>query len=196
MTSLPTLETQRLYLRPFRLEDADELFKLAGDYDVSQFVPKIPHPYSVAEATEWIAGLDTKYKAQKQVVFAVVLRHAEEDLGSAVLNDRIRCDHLVGSVRLEMDRPNDCAELGYWIGTEFAGKGYCTEASQRLLQYGFQDLGLNCIWAGHFSTNAASGKVIAKLGMKYEGRLRARFKKMGNHLDDDTYSLLRSEFSS
>ena len=146
---------------------------------MAQFVPKIPYPYDLSQAEEWISGLSDKYKTGSVVVFAVVLKSS---------------DDLIGSVRLELQREHDSAELGYWIGTPFNGQGYCTEAAGRLLCYGFRDLNLNCIFAGHFTSNPASGRVIQKLGMKYEGCLRARFKKFGKYLDDAMYSLLKSEF--
>lgn len=197
----PTLQTDRLFLRPFQATDAEELTKLAEDFEVAKFVPKIPYPYDVSDAQSWISCLEDKRQKEELVVFAVMLKSPSSDVScdtrdtGVVTHDVIgHSGPLIGSVRLELQRAHDTAELGYWIGTRFAGKGFCTEAAKRLLQYGFHELNLNCIFAGHFSINSASGRVLQKLEMKYEGCLRARFKKFDTYMDDEMYSLLKSEF--
>ena len=86
------------------------------------------------------------------------------------------------------------AELGYWVGKPFWGQGYCTEAAQAVIAYGFQTLGLNRIQAHHFGRNPASGRVMQKLGMRYEGLERQYHKKWGQFEDGLGYAILREDF--
>ncbi len=69
-------------------------------------------------------------------------------------------DELIGAIGLTLSKKYDHAEMGYWIGVPFWGKGYCTEAAKIVLQYGFEELKLNRIFAHHMTNNPASGKVM------------------------------------
>ena len=95
-----------------------------------------------------------------------------------------------------IDKQNNSAELGYWIGKPYWNSGYATEASRAVLKYGFEVLGLNRIHASHFRRNPASGRIMEKIGMKYEGCLRQHFKKWGKFEDLETYGILRSEYAT
>ena len=85
--------------------------------------------------------------------------------------------------------------MGYWVGVPFWGQGICTEAARALLGFGFGDLNLNKIHAHHFTRNPASGRVLQKLGMKYEGQLRQHVLKSDRFEDLFSYGILRSEFT-
>ncbi len=87
------------------------------------------------------------------------------------------------------------AEMGYWIGVPFWGRGYCTEAAQRVIEYGFEDLNLNRIQGTHYTDNPASGRVMVKLGMAYEGCRRQHTRKDGAFKDINLYGLLRQDWS-
>ena len=78
--------------------------------------------------------------------------------------------------------------MPYW------NNGYGTEAVQAVLKYGFEVLGLNRIHAKHFKRNPASGRILQKIGMKYEGCQRQHFKKWDNFEDIELYGILRSEY--
>jgi RimJ/RimL family protein N-acetyltransferase len=88
------------------------------------------------------------------------------------------------------------AELGYWIGRPYWGNGYCTEAGQAILEYGFQALNLNRIHAYHFKRNPASGRVMQKFGMKHEGTSPQHIMKWGVFEDVELYGILRSGWES
>ena len=178
----PTLETPRLILRPFAPSDAASVAKYAGDYDIYRNTLRIPYPYQEEQAAEWIAAIQPSYEQGKAVIFAIVPR----DL-----------DHITGAVGLELGTAafdSHTAELGFWTGKPFWGKGYCTEATTCVLGYGFSRLGLSCIWAAHFCSNVASSKVMQKLGMKHEGKLRQRYMKDGECTDVESWSILRGEY--
>jgi RimJ/RimL family protein N-acetyltransferase len=178
MTERPTIQTSRLLLRPFTLEDAPVVQKLAGERDIASTTLNIPHPYEDRMAEEWISTHQDRYVKGVSVVFAIVLRADES---------------LVGAMGLEISKENDRAELGYWIGKPYWNLGYCTEAAHAVIQYGFERLGLARIYASHLKRNPASGRVLQKAGMAHEGRLRRHVKKWGKYEDLEVYGTLKDE---
>ena len=103
---------------------------------------------------------------------------------------------LVGAVSLRVEREHARAELGYWIGVPYWNSGYGTEAARATVAYGFRELGVDRIFAYHFSVNPASGRVLPKIGMQHEGRLRGHHRKWGQALDSEVYGILRAEMPS
>ncbi len=175
----PTLETKRLTLRPFTMADAPEVQRLAGDRRVAHTTARIPHPYEDGMAETWISTHQDRFEKREEVTFAVIRK---EDCA------------LVGAIGLVFHL-FDNAEMGYWIGVPDWNQGYATEAAGALLKYGFEDLGLHRIQATHFTRNPASGRVMEKLGMKHEGRLRGYVRKWGVYEDVEMRSILRDEYS-
>jgi [ribosomal protein S5]-alanine N-acetyltransferase len=102
----------------------------------------------------------------------------------------------VGAVGLRINPEHRHAEIGYWIGRPYWGHGYASEAATVVVGYGFEQLGLNRIFAKHFATNPASGRVMQKIGMRYEGRNRGHILKWGEFLDDEVYGVLADEWAS
>ncbi len=210
MAKQPTLETARLRLRPFRMADAEVVQRLAGDRAVADTTLNIPHPYEDGMAEKWISNHRDWFERGQQAVFAVTLKQpcvAEEPCatasseavpasspGPALLAGKqwhTSDDVLIGAVSLRIERDDQRAELGYWIGRPYWGQGYCTEAVRAVLSFGFQQLGLNRIYAGHFSRNPASGRVMQKAGMNCEGHLRQHTKKWDAFEDIEIYAVLR-----
>ena len=176
---LPSLNTPRLLLRSFQLDDACRVAFLAGDFDIARMTSSIPHPYEEELAVQWILGHKSQYLSNTAIHFAILLR--ESDL-------------LIGAIGLELDVQNQNAELGYWIGKPYWNQGYATEAAQAVLEYGFRKLGLHRVQARHFTKNPASGRVMQKIGMTYEGTLRQSIYRFGRFEDAALYSILRHEF--
>ena len=77
--------------------------------------------------------------------------------------------------------------MGYWIGKPYWNQGFGTEAALAILRYAFEQLGLNRVYAAHFRRNPASGRIMQKIGMTYEGRLRQHVKKWGDFEDMEYY---------
>lgn len=171
------LTTERLLLRAFAAADAPELHQLINNREVALNTLRIPFPYPEGEAERWIS---THGEKTDDHVFAVTLR--EENA-------------LVGCVGLHVKPDHDHAELGYWIGQPFWGRGYASEAAAAVVHFGFGSLPLNRIFAMHFARNPASGRVLQKIGMRYEGRLRQHLKKWDEYVDLECYGVLRSELS-
>jgi RimJ/RimL family protein N-acetyltransferase len=180
MADRPSLRTERLLLRPFALADAPEVQRLAGEKDIAAATLAVPHPYGDGMAESWISTHQATFDGGTQVVFAIT---------------RQRDGALVGAIGLEITREHAHAELGYWIGKPYWGQGYATEAARAAVGYGFERLGLNRIFAYHFVRNPASGRVLRKIGMTYEGCLRRHIQKWGAFEDLACYAILRREAS-
>jgi RimJ/RimL family protein N-acetyltransferase len=153
----PVLETARLVLRPYRTSDAADLQRLAGDRRVAATTATIPHPYPDGAAEAFIGAQETRWRDGTHLTCAITERGV---------------DTLVGAVGLVFAAEHARAELGYWIAVPAWGRGYATEASVAICDYGFVTLGLHRIEARHLAGNPASGAVIRKLGMRQEGVLR------------------------
>ncbi|HEY44041.1 MAG TPA: GNAT family N-acetyltransferase [Anaerolineae bacterium] len=179
VTEQPFLETDRLLLRPFSLSDAPIVQKLVGDEAIAATTLNIPHPYEDGMADEWIGSHQEGFEKGEAVIFAITLRD-----GNA----------LIGAIGLEINQQHERAELGYWIGKPYWSKGYCTEAAEAVVRFGFDKYKMLRIHAAHFSNNKASGRVMEKIGMKHEGRLRNHIKKWGRFEDLEVYGILREEF--
>lgn len=174
MTTHPTLETMRLKLRPYTERDIADLLPLIGAREVAATTLRIPHPYSEQDAREFLALTNDPNK----IWLAITLRTGGVQ---------------IGGVGLRLDPAHLHAELGYWIGVPYWGNGYATEAAREMVRYGFEDLGLHRIYASHFAHNPASGRVLRKLGMRYEGCQRAHLRKWDQFVDSELYGILRQE---
>lgn len=181
MKRQPTLATERLVLRPFEESDIPEVARLADDEEISKNTLLIPHPYEEVHAKRWIAAHRREYRSGKSAVFAVTLA------ATGVL---------VGSVGLTIAREHRHAALGYWIGRQYWGRGLATEAARAVLAYGFRELDLVRIHAGHFADNPASGHVMEKLGMKEEGRQRRHIFRWGEYRDMVLFGIMKEEWQA
>jgi len=140
------IKTRRLVLRPLEESDVPAIALLAGDWDVACMTARIPYPYSEDDARAWMGTL-----AEGEFVRAVTLD------GS-----------LIGAVGYV---PNEdrSAEIGYWIGKPWWGRGFASEAARALVRYCFTTAGFQRLTCCHFDDNAASARVIHKLGFKSSG---------------------------
>lgn len=158
MKAIPTLHSERLILRPFTLDDAAEVQRLAGDKDIASTTCAIPHPYEDGMAEEWISSHAEVFENGKGINFAIALK--DTDVASK--------SELIGSISIEIDNIDKIGELGYWIGKPYWSCGYCTEAAKVILIYAFDVLKLKSIHAFYLKRNAASGRVLQKIGMYFE----------------------------
>jgi RimJ/RimL family protein N-acetyltransferase len=183
----PTLHTERLVLRPFVVADAPAVHALVAAREVADTTLNIPHPYPDGAAAEWIATHAAASAAGAAATYAVT-ESVRDQAGLPAAGP------LVGAVSLVVDRRHDNAELGYWIGVPFWGKGYCTEAARAVVRYGFEVLGLHRVHAMHFARNPASGRVMQKLGMRLEGCRREHVRKWDGFEDVALYGILVSDW--
>lgn len=160
----PTIETDRLILRPFEIEDAERVRTLAGAKEIYETTLLIPHPYEKGMAEKWISTHLQNFYHNKGLNFAIVDK--KENV-------------LIGAIGLIYDAKHHHAEMGYWIGIPYWGKGYCTEAAKVVLDYGFSELSYHRIFAHHMAGNPSSGRVMEKIGMKREGEFKEHVYKDG-----------------
>ena len=124
--SSPVLETERLILRAPRFEDAKRVAALASDRRVAENTARIPHPYSLADAKDWIGSAN---RTAGEASFLI-------DAGGEV----------IGACGLEWR--NGVPEIGYWLGAPFWGNGYATEAARALIDHAFAEHGYPALHAG------------------------------------------------
>ncbi len=176
------LETKRLILRKFKLEDANDIYNNWGSNpNVCKYVTWSLHK-DVNETKglleEWIKSyvdIDT-YK------WVVEIKDTKEIIGSiSVVSKRL----------LEFG----VCEVGYCYGENYWNKGYASECLDAVMKYLFDECDAYVICANHLSENPASGKVMQKCGMKYEGTLKARYvDKAGIRNDMLSYSITKDEY--
>jgi len=165
-------------IRSFRPSDSASIAQHLGAYSVVRNMSAIPHPYTLQHAEEWIA-IATGRTTQAHFAIAV----GEEAVGGIGLEigdpgGRIAvCDH--------------SAEIGYWLGEPFWGRGIMSEAVAALTEWAFKELGLVRLHAAVYARNPASARVLTKAGYEFEGRLRARYFKGGEYIDGLLYAKVR-----
>jgi RimJ/RimL family protein N-acetyltransferase len=178
MKKFPELNTERLLLRGFSLADKEDVIELAGAREIAAKTLSIPHPLKPEDAEKWLKDKKNSYSKNKEIAWAICARTE---------------GHLMGAIGLSLNDKNDSAELGFWMGKPYWGRGYTTEAGREVLNYAFGQLKLNRVEAYHMTGNNASGRVLEKLGMKYEGLHRQRIKKWEEFKDVKCFAILRSD---
>lgn len=148
---LPNLSSKRLTLRPFQLSDAATVQKLAGNRIIADMTANIPHPYLDGMAEQWISQHPTWFEKKQAVALAIELTKSSE---------------LIGTISITEIHENK-GNLGYWIGQTYWSNGYCTEATAAILDYAFNELGLDLVYARHLPENPASGKVMTNNSFTY-----------------------------
>ena len=146
------LETERLILRPWELTDAEYLFQYASHPAVGPIAGWSPHT-SVENSREIIENI-----LSAPETYAVVLKELSHPIGSIGL--------MIGSAS-NIGIPDTEGEIGYWIGVPFWGQGFIPEASRKIMQHGFEDLGLQRLWCGYFDGNNKSKRAQEKCGFTY-----------------------------
>lgn len=168
--------SEKFILRPFRRIDEESLVTYINNRKIAKNTQTIPYPYTYKEARAWInhcLKID-KQKNKSEINFAIDIK-----------------GNVVGGIGLKKIE-NYTAEIGYWLGEKYWGRGIMTLAIQLITQYGFTELGLKRVYANVFSFNKASIRVLEKAGYRYEGRLSKDVLKSNKLLDCLVYSSLRS----
>jgi RimJ/RimL family protein N-acetyltransferase len=172
-------ETERLVARAPVENDIPAIVNHLSNPAISLTTLTIPYPYSESAARQWIDKAVQERISELAYTFVLELK----------LNSEV-----IGAIGLHMAPLHDRAEAGYWIAEEYWNQGYATEALTGLIRFGFDKLNLNKIYTTHMDLNPSSGKVMLKAGMKYEGSLRAHYKKGEKYVDVLQYAVLKTEF--
>ena len=149
----PILETERLNLRPFHKEDAKDVFESwESDPEVAKYMFWTSHN-DIEKTKEWIAFEIGQIPKDDWYRFAIVLKETNELLGTALIY---------------YEEEVQCWEIGYNLGKKYWGKGYTTEAMQKVIEFATEELKLSEIVGRYAMENPASGNVMKKLGFTYE----------------------------
>lgn len=169
------LETERLILRPWGEEDAEDLYTYASDPDIGPPAGWAPHK-SVENSLEIIKNI-----LSKPETYAVCLKENNKPIGS------------IGFHRNDLAQNDDEYELGYWIGKPYWGRGLIPEAARAMLKYAFETLNMNKIWCGYYDGNEKSRKVQEKLGFIYQNRTEGIIIKQLNEVRTGHSNLMTKE---
>lgn len=174
------IETDRLILRRYKIEDADAMYKnWASDSEVTKFLTWQPHS-SVDVSRSIIEDWLKKYSDEKYYQWAIVLK----DNGNEPIGD-ISVVHMNEDISM--------VHIGYCLGRAWWRRGIMSEALKAVMDFMFDTVEVNRVESRHDPRNPNSGKVMQKCGMKYEGTLRSADRNNQGICDACYYALLRSE---
>jgi len=169
------LETERLILRPWRTDDEEALVRHANSRRVWLALRDLfPHPYTLDDARTFLLLNELKPDPPTELA----IEHAGEPVGGIGLHPQT-----------DVARFN--AEIGYWIGEAFWGRGLATEALRRFTGYAFEQFPFERLEGWVFATNPSSGRVLEKAGYEREATLRRSAFKDGRFLDCHLYVRFR-----
>lgn len=173
------LETDRLILRRFTIDDAEEMFNnWASDDEATKYFTWPTHK-NIEMTIGYINYCIQGYAEPSFYQWIMEIKETHERIGNI-------------SVIKAIDEI-DSLELGWVIGRKYWGKGYTAEAAKAILDVLFDKVGANCVYAVHDVNNPNSGRVMQKIGMKYEGTLRQSGRNKQGIVNCARYSILRSE---
>jgi RimJ/RimL family protein N-acetyltransferase len=172
--SIPVLETERLVLRAPRLGDAKTVAALANDRHIAENTARIPHPYRLTDAKDWIGGAN---KNSDEEQYVITLANGT----------------LIGACGLEA---REGRSIGYWLGQAYWGKGYATEAVHALIDHAFGDLDHEALQASARVTNPASRRVLEKCGFQWTGVGLCRVRAIHSSAPVDRFRLERGIWAS
>lgn len=175
----PIIQTERLTLRPHKIEDLDRLQVLLGDPDVMKHsgLDTNQNLKNADEELHWFKGLDA---GNTGIRWMITLKDVDQYIGDLGF--------------LEIDPENKRAEVSYKLSQSHWNKGVTTEALKAILSYGFEELALNRVTAQVHIDNKASLHVLKKLGFTVEGTLREHEYLYGQFADVFSLGLLKREF--
>ncbi|MEN4759544.1 GNAT family N-acetyltransferase [Chryseobacterium sp. C39-AII1] len=176
MKNFPTIKTERLILSELKEEDLPLVVEYMQDKEYSDYTSTIPYPYRKEDGDFWLKLVREAFASKKGYTFAI----------------RDTSGKIIGAIGLH-DEGHDKAEMGYWMAKSFWNKGYVTEAAKAIVDFGFNELNFNKIFAIHFPHNPASGKIMQKIGMQQEAILKQHLKKDGKYYDIPMYSIFKNK---
>ena len=180
-TGTRVIETHRLILRPFRVEDADDMFaNWAGDPEVTRYLTWPAHP-SVGVTRSLLADWTARYDAGDYFNWVIVLKESGRAVGNIAV--------------VSLQEPVETAEVGYCLGRAYWGRGLMPEALRAVIGYLLDTAGLNRVTARHDLNNPNSGRVMQKAGMRREGIFRQGGLNNQGLCDVALYAALRSDFA-
>jgi [ribosomal protein S5]-alanine N-acetyltransferase len=178
-TTFPVLENERLILREIVLADAEAIFAIRGDYEVTKF--NIGAPYAdTARAQKLIVSMKEQYLARDEIRWGITLKPNDEVIGMVGYN--------------YWDRKDNRGSVGFDLNRKYWRRGIMAEALRMIVVFGFDEMGLNRIEADASIHNSASINLMKSLGFVQEGVQREQYYEDGVYHDLVLLSLLRRDW--
>ena len=177
---LPTLQTQRLLLRPMERSDFADMYDYARREDTSRYLVWTPHP-SLEYTRNYLGYIAKLYRKGQFFDWAIVEKSSGRMIGTCGFT--------------QLDLQHHVGEIGYVLNPTRHGRGYATEAVMRVLDYGFRELGLNRIEGRYMAENTPSRRVMERCGLSYEGVLRQSMLIKGVYRDIAICSIVYEEYA-
>jgi [ribosomal protein S5]-alanine N-acetyltransferase len=182
--AFPKLFGTLVNLREILINDAQDITHLLMNYNVSKHLWEIPNPYSIDDALEFIKCANSDFNTLKALHFAIeskIIPRSRNNL------------KFVGTISVKnIDLVNKKADLGYWIGEQYWGRGIATECLKLIIDYAFSaELGLKQLCAYVFPENKASIRVLEKNGMNKIGVVNEYHKLSGRDRTSFIYVTIR-----
>lgn len=177
-----TIETERLTLRRFKISDAGDLLKCMSDGEVTKYL-RVETAKNIDDVKKPLLQWIKKYDEDKSFYrWGVELKKTGELIGL-----------ICASAQSERDM---IAESGYRFARKNWNKGYATEALKAVINFMIFEVGFNRVEACHSTNNPASGRVMQKAGMKYEGTIRDGYLCGLGFQDSCLYGIIKEDFKS
>ena len=176
---MPQLETERLILRRMRVGDEEDMYAYARRSEVTRYLLWSPHP-DLCYTRDYLRYLATRYATGSFYDWAIVLKSNDRMIGTCGFTS--------------FDAAHDAAEIGYVLNPDYRGQGIAPEAVRAVLAFGFERLALHRIEARFIEGNAASLRVMEKVGMFFEGYRREAMLIKGSYRTIGYCSILDSEY--
>lgn len=176
---MKTIETERLILRGWQLEDLDDLYEYAKNPNVGPMAGWKPH-------------------SSKEVSLNVLKSFIEnDDMWAIVFKENGK---VIGQLRIYPDENRgkyNAKYISFALSADYWGKGYMTEAVKRVVKYAFEEMNIDLLSVFHYPHNIRSKRVIEKCGFQYEMTIKQASKRYdGQIFDNVCYSILKSEYCS
>lgn len=172
---VPALETERLIIRAISMDDVDFLFSHMVDKEVRKFFNK-SWPVDIDGVKKFIGEAIEKNINDQAAEWVIVLKNENRVIGRIWFGAFYTwCSAL---------------NVGYSLDHKYWGQGITGEALRKVIEFGFEDMGLRRIEAWHDTDNIASGKVMLKCGFEFEGTLRER----SSHGNAEMYSIIKKDY--
>jgi [ribosomal protein S5]-alanine N-acetyltransferase len=176
------LQTQNLVLRPINSKDAHLLWPYVSNPEISKDMSWEPHK-DVKETENFISNALNSMEEGKSITWCILLNEVFCGIFS-----------LISILRTHRSLTYNKAELAYWIGQEFQGKGIMTEAGKKVIEFAFTELKLHKLTVGHHRENGKSKNLILRLGFKYSHDEEDAFMKNGQWISCKFYELRSDEY--
>ncbi len=175
----PPMETKRTILRWLKPEDAEDVFAYAQSPDVTAYMSWDLHA-SIRDTQVFIQQCMSDVDEDRAGIWGIVWK---------------KTGRVIGTIRfVSVDTANRSAPVAYVLSEVYWGQGIATEVLEKILEFGFDSMGLNRIEGIHMLRNEVSGRVLEKAGMRYEGLIREKLRAKGTYWDVQQYAILKRDW--